>query len=186
MISKNYDIFADYITTIAQGQLFGTGIILSFAKDNYSYLFEALLPERLCCRFRIIKDKMTEERFFRMIEDIKEFFLTDYLESSLKTSTAARHFLSLPGDVEFLEEERPVLEYRLAIISAQDVFGSRNIKKAECVNEDSLVLHTREGRFTVRTRDFKFSLKETLSQMSHYMRKPIRKRYNKEICKEKK
>ena len=43
MISKNYDIFADYITTIAQGQLFGTGIILSFAKDNYSYLFEALL-----------------------------------------------------------------------------------------------------------------------------------------------
>ena len=52
--------------------------------------------------------------------------------------------------------------------------------------EDSLVLHTREGRFTVRTRDFKFSLKETLSQMSHYMRKPIRKRYNKEICKEKK
>ena len=89
--------------------------------------------------------------------------------------------------MEFLdEEERPVLEYRLAIISAQDVFGSRNIRKAEFVNEDSLVLHTREGRFTVRTRDFKFSLKETLSQMSHYMRKPIRKRYNKEICKEKK
>ena len=89
--------------------------------------------------------------------------------------------------MEFLnEEERPVLEYRLAIISAQDVFGSRNIRKAEFVNEDSLVLHTREGRFTVRTKDFKFSLKETLSQMSHYMRKPIRKRYNKEICKEKK
>ena len=187
MISKNYDIFADYITTIAQGQLFGTGIILSFAKDNYSYLFEALLPERICCRFRIIKDEMTDERFFHMIEDIKEFFLTDYLESGLGTSTDARHFLSLPGDVEFLnEEERPVLEYRLAIISAQDVFGSRNIRKAEFVNEDSLVLYTREGRFTVRTRDFKFSLKETLSQMSHYMRKPIRKRYNKEICKEKK
>lgn len=187
MTSKDYDIFADYITTIAQGQLCGTGIILSSAMDNHSYLFEALLPERLCCRFRIIKDEMTGERFFKMMEDIREFMVNDYLEGNLMTAVASRHFLNLPGDVIFLDEkERSVLQYFLTIISAQDVFGSRNIRKAEYVNEDSLVLHTREGRFTVRTRDFKFSLRETLSQMSHYMRKPIRQRYNIEICKEKK
>lgn len=184
---ENYDIFADYLTSRATSLLSGTGITLFSAKDSYSYVFEALLPGRIRCRFRMVDDNMADERFFRMIEDIKEFFLTDYLESGLGTSIAANHFLTLPGDVIFLDEkERPVLQYRLAMISAQDIFGSRNIRKAEFINEGSLVLHTREGRFTIRTRDFKSSLKETLSQMSHYMRKPIRKRYNKEICKEKK
>lgn len=187
MINENYDIFADFLASRARFRLCGTGLVLLSAKDSYSYLFEVLLPGTISCKFRVVGDDMTDERFFRMIENIREFITFDYLESGLMTATAAEHFLSLPGQVEFLDEkERPILQYRLAIISAQNIFGTKNIHAAKYINEDSLMLYTREGRFSILVRDFKYSLKETLSLMSHYMRKPIRKRYDIEICKKKK
>lgn len=177
---------SDYFVSLIRLSLADTPLVALSACDNVGFMFSVELPWKVRCSFRIMDNTDIQGRLLETVNRIRVFILEDYLESNLMTVESSTRFLNLPGNVEFLdEEEKYSLMFRLAIISAQERFGSKNIFSAEFISDKTLVFHTREGQFSVRIDDFKYNLKDTLENMSHYMRKPIRKRYDKE-CNEKK
>lgn len=112
-----------------------------------------------------------------------DFINGRYREDLMMTEECVREFLTLPGRVEFIGEDRYAMYHRIALIAAQERFGHRLVSKAEYASDRTLVLHTREGLYYIQMSDFKKSLKEVLDSMGHLMRKPIRPRFDK-ICKE--
>lgn len=178
--------FLLYLTNIARQQLPGTPLLLKSACDEAGFMFSVELFGKLRCSFRILSCACSQNRLLDSIGKVRDFIIEDYLEARMMTVDSAERFLNLPGKIEFFDdEEKYALIHRVAMISAQERFGRKNVYNAEFISEKTLVFHTREGQFTMRIDDVKNNLKDTLELMSHYMRKPIRKRYDRE-CNEKK
>ncbi|MCQ2272983.1 MAG: hypothetical protein MJZ72_09420 [Bacteroidales bacterium] len=185
ILSAFDDFFGEYISAVIQLSLKDTPLVINSASDKGSLIFSLELPGKVRCSVRVISNELAQDRTLSSIESFKNFILEDYSEARMMTVDSALRFLELPGRIEFLdEEENYQMMYRIAIIAAQEIFGQRNIYGAEFISEKSLIFHTREGQFRVRVDDFKYNLRDTIETMKHYMRKPIRKRYDKE-CNEK-
>ena len=180
------DVVDELLETFVELSLDNTPLVSECLWDVGGCIFIITLPGEMSCRFRIMDDREMVDRTMDAVSAFRAFLMDDYMESMLMTVGAARRFLALPGDVQFLNgEKRHVQQHRLALITAQDIFGPKNVRGADYINPDTLSLHTREGDFHVNVNEFKYSLQETLGIMSCFMRKPIRKRYDKE-CEKKK
>lgn len=175
------DAVDELLKSLLELSLYNTPLEFEFQRDAGGYIFIITLPGEMSCRFRILDDCSAVDRAMEAVGAVRTFLLYDYSEAMLMTAEAARRFLSLPGDVQFLnEDERHVQQHRLSLIAAQDIFGASNVRGADYLTPDTLSLHTREGDFHVNVNRFKYSLQDTLNIMSRFMRKPLRKRYDKE------
>lgn len=116
---------------------------------------------------------------------IMEFINHCYSEERMMTEGCIEKFLALPVKIEFISDADMHLYLRVAMIAAESRFGKSKIIKGIFINDSTIVLITRAGRFYVHIRDFRKNLLKSLENMGHFMRKPLRKKFDK-ICEEKK
>ena len=174
---EEIDVFCEHLTRVAAGMLEGGPLkALVQADDDERILLTVLCPEEFSVTLELAADKALQS-LTEALPKAQDFALNHY-RGNLFTDESWEKFLSLPGRVEFLCQDAPELCYRLAQWKVTERFGDRFFKGID-LYEDALQIHMLGGNYLVNLSRFREDLEKQMGYMSHLLRKPIRKRYDK-------
>ena len=173
---EEIDVFCEHLTRVAADMLEGGPLkALVQADDDERILLTVLCPEE----FSVMLELYSENALHTLTEalpKVQDFALNHY-RGNFFSEDSWEAFLALPGRFEFLCQDAPELCYRLARWKVTERFGERFFRGMD-LYEDALQIHMLGGNYLVNLNRFREDLEKQMGYMSHLLRKPLRKRYD--------
>lgn len=175
---EEIDVFCSYLTRVA-GEMISGGPLRALvqADDDERIFLTALMPEEFS-----VTVELPAGNALSAIADalylVQDFALNHYREN-LFTDMSWEKFAALPGVFEFLSEDALPLCCRLVQWRVTERFGRRFLKSID-LYEDAVQIHMLGGNYMVEIMNFPKNLERELNHMALLIRKPIRKRYDKQ------